>query len=52
MYIIRYCKTLYDVYHHKRVEDGEPVDLVLEKVVVEVAVEAPVERRLRLPPVV
>mmetsp|Transcript_3072 Transcript_3072/g.10278 ORF Transcript_3072/g.10278 Transcript_3072/m.10278 type:complete len:465 (+) Transcript_3072:20-1414(+) len=36
--------------HHEGVEDGEPVDLVLEEVVVEVAVEALREGRLRLRP--
>mmetsp|Transcript_14260 Transcript_14260/g.45696 ORF Transcript_14260/g.45696 Transcript_14260/m.45696 type:complete len:224 (-) Transcript_14260:173-844(-) len=36
--------------HHEGVEDGEPVDLVLEEVVVEVAVEALREGRLSLRP--
>mmetsp|Transcript_6973 Transcript_6973/g.17839 ORF Transcript_6973/g.17839 Transcript_6973/m.17839 type:complete len:442 (-) Transcript_6973:471-1796(-) len=37
-------------HHHERVEDGEPVDLVLEEVVVEVPLEALVESDVdRLP---
>ncbi|KAJ8525752.1 hypothetical protein ON010_g15363 [Phytophthora cinnamomi] len=37
-------------HHHERVEDGEPVDLVLEELVLEVPVEAVLERDVRLGP--